>query len=217
MNEETGEEVNEVERIMENNLIFSINNKEKTAYVIDNYKASGEIFIPRSILHKDQDFIVTRIKEGSFKDCTTIDSISFPDDSEIDTIEKDAFYNSSLKLLFIPSSISNLNEGWCRGTPNLNLIKLCPNNERYIYLNNSMIIEKNDKMNDIYDKIVFARRDIKDIIIPTFIKNIGSYSFSETLLEKVEIPFQITKISEGSFTNANNFKKLKFQIIQNLK
>lgn len=53
MDKETREEANEVERIMKNNLIFSINNKEKTAYVIDNDKASGEILIPRSILHKN--------------------------------------------------------------------------------------------------------------------------------------------------------------------
>ena len=50
-----------------------------------------------------------------------------------------------------------------------------------------MIIEKSDQTNDKYDKIVFARRDIKEIIIP----------------------LQITKIGEGSFFKCKQFQKVE--------
>mgnify|MGYP002472169943 CR=1 FL=1 len=41
-----------------------------------------------------------------------------------------------------------------------------------------MIICKTSETNENYDKIIFCRRDIKEITIPSFIKTIGSYSFS---------------------------------------
>ena len=37
-----------------------------------------------------------------------------------------------------------------------------------------MIICKTSETNENYDKIVFARRDVKEIMIPSFIKTIGS-------------------------------------------
>lgn len=48
------------------NLIFDFNDNDKTAMVIGNNNLSTKIFIPHSIKHNDQDYIIIGIAEGSF-------------------------------------------------------------------------------------------------------------------------------------------------------
>lgn len=62
-----------------------------------------------------------------------------------------------------------------------------------------MIIGKEDKKSDIYDVLVFVRRDADDVQIPSFINRISSYAFSEAIIQKVSIQSHITYICEGAF------------------
>lgn len=53
--------------VKEDNIIYCLNEDDKTANVIDNDKACHEIIIPRSIEYEEEEFITTAIKENSFK------------------------------------------------------------------------------------------------------------------------------------------------------
>ena len=57
-----------------------------TANITESPKASGVIFIPRSIKYKSQDYLVTSIKNCSFMNNHNIKSIDFPEDSALRSI-----------------------------------------------------------------------------------------------------------------------------------
>lgn len=180
------------------NIIYDLNVQCKTACIVDNKNASGDIFIPKFIQHKSQNFSVVSIKNRSFEKAA-IKSIEFANDSDVYLIEKDSFINSTIEKIVIPASISDLEEGWCRGTPKLINISIMPNNQRFCYFDETMIIGKKDLIDIEYNTIHFVRRNIEDIIIPSFIQRIASYSFSECLLKNINIPANVTTISEGAF------------------
>lgn len=65
-----------------------------------------------------------------------------------------------------------------------------PNNRHYIYFDDKYILGKTDEKKDEYD--------IKEVLIPSFITQIGSYAFSETLIDKISIPSNVTRILKGA-------------------
>ena len=59
----------QVKEFKVNELFFSLNEEDKTAEIIgfQSKLSNNKIFIPRSITYNSQEFIVTSIKENSFK------------------------------------------------------------------------------------------------------------------------------------------------------
>lgn len=68
----------------------------------------------------------------------------------------------------------DLEEGWCKNAYKLKMTDIDPRNLRYSNYEGKMLICKQSETNENYDKIIFCRRDIKEITIPSFIKIIGS-------------------------------------------
>ena len=196
--------------ITKDKLSYELNYEDKTANVVNNEQASGQIFIPRSIEYGQDKFVVKIIKQKSFENSNTIKSIKFMLNSEVNVIEKEAFLNSTIEFLQIPKSIFKLEEGWCRGTSKLKNIQIDSNNEIYINVDNKMIVGKSDKEKLEYDELVFVRRDIKTLLIPSFINKLCKYCLSETLIENIYIPSNIIEIGEGAFYNNNKLKKVEF-------
>lgn len=182
-----------------NNLIYLLDEEKQTAFVIGNKSNEKTVFIPKSIEYEEKEFIITKIKEGSFANSTIIQSIQFSYDSEVHTIERKAFSNSSIEKMTIPSSISDLQKEWCFGTPNLKDINIMPQNKYFIYFDDKFILAKSNQNQDEYDVIAFVRRDIQKVTIPNFITKIDSFAFSESLIEEIYIPDRIEQICEGAF------------------
>ena len=137
---------------------------------------------------------VISIKEGSFEDSKSIQSILLNEKSKIQKICKNTFLNSTIESLSLSANVSDLEEGWCKGTSKLTKVMILPNNKHFMNIDNKFVIEKSDKSSDEYDTLIFVRRDIKDCTIPSFIKEIAPYAFSESLIESIFIPSQIERI-----------------------
>lgn len=223
-------------KITQDNIVYSINENEKTAWVVDNESAYGDILIPHSIKHESNEYIITKICENSFAKSKSIKSIQFPVNSEIKTIEKNAFENSSLKSISIPSTLIELNDGWCSGTSKLTKINISQNNQRYLLYDDKIIIGKKSIENDeMHEILVFCVRDIKMIQIPNFIKIIGPYSFeyctelqnvefssnselriieyrsfSSCIIEKIKFPVHLEKIGGESFNCCEKLSEIEF-------
>lgn len=135
----------ESSEIKQNNLIFVLNVDCKIAGIVGNDNASGDIFIHSSIKYKTTEYTIKRILKYSFKNSKSIRLITFPADSSIDTIEKEYFSNSTLESISIPSSLLVLKECWGKFTPNLTKVTIMPNNPNFTYIDNQMIIGKEDK------------------------------------------------------------------------
>lgn len=171
-----------------NGLKFLLNENDFTAQIINSPCAKGDIFIPKSINYESNDYIITSIQKNSFVNNEEIVSINFDENSEIRSIGENAFYHSSIKSISIPPSLEKLEEGWCRFALYLNDIFLSPNNNSYKYLddNQKIVVGKSNPNEDNFDTLVFGCRDIDRLKIPSTIKYISSYAFSECRIKCFE-------------------------------
>lgn len=185
-------------------LTFQINEEEKTAKVISSQAIRNDIVIPRSISFNNQDYIVTCIGKGSFYKNALV-SLSFPDDSKLETIEKDSFEDSKIKSISLPESLKELKKGWCNGTYNLINVSIHPNNKS-ISKKNKMLFGKTEENVDSFDAILFAERNIECVIIPENIKEIRAFSFSgcDNIEEfKIMELSQLSSIDKEAFSYSN--------------
>lgn len=139
-----------------NGLSFELNSNDFTAKIINSPNAQGSIFIPRSIKHLKQEYIITKIGIGSFKCNKKITTIRFPNNSELCTIDKCAFYNSTLTSIQIPPHVSSIGE---------HAFFLCFNLKEIIFSEDSELKS--------IDKDVFARSSVEQIFIPPSIEFLG--------------------------------------------
>lgn len=261
---------------------FILNEEEKTAFLLCNISAKGDILIPRTVNYKLKSFLVTKIIENAFKYSKDVKSIQFPLDSELECIErrsffacslesiiippkvteipescfylcknlkkiefsedskltmidKLAFYQCPIESLSIPATVTDLKKGWCNGTLDLTTIKIHPKNQNFIYFDGKFILGKTDEKSDIFDELVFARRNIEDALIPSSIEQIADFAFNNckklkkvefennsklkiigkssflfSSIEKVLIPSHVKQISESAFSFCNFLKKVEF-------
>ena len=214
-------------------LKYLVNEKEKKAEIVGYYEGRNIFLIPRSIRFESQEYIVQSISKNVFKFCKNIKSIEFSSDSELKIIEEGAFTFSSIESIFIPASVIDLKVGWCKFSDKLTTVKVDPRNSRYLNYKDEMIICKTTETNENYDKIVFCRRDIKEITIPSFIKIIGSdafadcsqlqrldissnselqiidkYAFSISSIKSIFIPPHVTKICKGAFNRCEQLQRI---------
>ena len=158
---------------------------------------------------------VTYIGNGAFIWCEKLQNFEIPDNTDLQIIDKYAFSRSSLRRISIPSDILALKNGWCAYTPNLtevNIIQRKTENIKY-FDNKKFIVGKTDLSSDEYDILIYARRDLVQVNIPPFIKEIGSYAFVYCSFERILIPSQVEIIDEGSF--AVNGKLKVVDILEN--
>ncbi|KAK8840508.1 hypothetical protein M9Y10_030716 [Tritrichomonas musculus] len=183
------------------------------------------------------------IKFHTFSGCPQLKTVEFPCDSELRVIGKSVFTNCPLEYLTIPSSVRKFESDWCFRTLKLNNIKIHECYSRNIsYYDDKFIIMKTDIKSDNYDILLFARRDIKNVIIPSFIKYFANYSFnyclqiktvefeknsqlsainnfafSESSIESITIPSSVTEIKPYSFYSCKNLKFIQFHYDSQLK
>ena len=60
-------------------------------------------------------------------------NIIIPNDSQLQVIEKEAFRGTLIENIFIPSTLSDLQDGWCSGMSKLKNITINPENKHYKY------------------------------------------------------------------------------------
>lgn len=73
-------------------------------------------------------------------------------------------------------------------------------------MNNELLLGKSEKNSNEFDAIHFARRDIKEVIIPSYVKSINQFSFSDCKhLTKVEFYHnsKLNSIGKYAFNNAS--------------
>lgn len=157
----------------------NLNKNDFTASILSFQFNSDKIFIPRSINYELNEYNITSIDSFALFENKTINSIQFSDDSEVRLIKQNAFMNSSLKYLNIPSKFEYFEDNWCYLADKLIEIKISTTNNNFCYLDsdNKIIIGKSDLSQNYYDTIVFGCRNIQKVFIPNYIKSISSSAF----------------------------------------
>lgn len=189
---------------------YSIQKKEKTASLIDVEKEDeSEILIPRSVTYESHEYPITSISKDAFN-YMYIKKIDFPDDSQIQKIENNAFTNSTIEILTIPSSVIELEYGWCNETE-IGKIIVSPENKRYSSIDEKLILGKQTIEDDEYTNLVFSVRNIEEILIPDFIKIIEPYAFNFSSIKKIIIPSSVQVICKCAFEKCSHIRIFKFQ------
>lgn len=167
---------------------------------------------------------VREIETNAFNQCFDIIDFNIPINSELVTIRKEAFYNTPIEHLYIPSKLVNLEDGWCTFTKDLFDIKISPDNKAYKMFpedDGQIIVGKSDLNSDVFDVLVFVCRNILYVTFPPNIKKIAPFAFTDLSITNVSIPHQITIISNSSFSDCHSLSKVEIpqnsqlQIIEN--
>ncbi|KAK8871348.1 hypothetical protein M9Y10_007069 [Tritrichomonas musculus] len=109
------------------------------SYLIGKSDKKSDIFDVLYFVRRNIEFafipsFVKYVEQYSFDNCDNLISVEFPVGSELKTISKNAFFDSPLKQITLPSSIEELQSGWHNGFSNLNFIKIVNNEKKNIAL-----------------------------------------------------------------------------------
>ena len=145
------------------------------------------------------------ITNGTFKNCSSLKTVNIPDN--VKTIGDDAFYNTAIPEIELPSNVNLIGKNAFRGCKNLKSVTL------------------NDALTSIGNNAFYDCDALKEITIPNNVTSLGTYAFADCeILEKVElgsglteipayafnlcpsitdmvIPYRVSKINNNAFTN----------------
>lgn len=169
--------------------------------------------------------------------CKYLKIVDIQTDSKIECFDELCLVFSQIEKLYIPSKCVFFGRGWCFNINTLNEIIISPDkpNLKYLDNNHKIILGKSDENIDEFDSIVLTCRDIKEIIIPSFIKTIKSFAFenckklvnvefppdsnlevietaafSDTSLERITIPKKVYKMQDDVIDMSANLKQIEF-------
>ena len=154
---------------------------------------------------------VTQICERAFSLCKKLKCIDFDVNSELQTIQPELFAWSSIEKLTIPSSVCNFESGWCNGLFDLKKVVISPNNHYFMNIDDKMIIGKSDLNSDDYDVLLFVSQGIEKVVIPSFIKQISDFSFSNSLIKSILIPSHVKRICKSAFSGCKQLEFVEFE------
>lgn len=98
---------NHMQTILQEGIEYSINEKENTASVINCISYKSSVIIQRTIKQESKEYIVTSISKGAFEK-SEVKTVEFEANSELRTIEQNAFCNSKLESITIPSHVTQI-------------------------------------------------------------------------------------------------------------
>ncbi|KAK8898945.1 hypothetical protein M9Y10_001237 [Tritrichomonas musculus] len=181
-----------------NQVCYLLNNDDQTAVVGYSSSAKGDILIPKFVEVESIEYTIIGIQNQAFINNNSIHSVSFADDSEVQFIGQNVFCNSSIQSFSIPASLKQIPEGWCCDVRKLTKLSVSPSNPNFEYYDNKILISKRDNE----EIIIFANRNIREIVIPSKVTRIGEFSFSDCF-KLLSIQFsndpQIRSISKNAF------------------
>ena len=172
------------------------------------------IFVRRDATDVKIPSFVRHIDYSCFDGCSRIETLTFGHDSELRSIRKLAFANSSIKKLTIPSKFETFEEGWCEDSTKLNEIIISKENPNFITDENHFVLGKSSdaKESTVFDILYFAPRKINKVCIPSFVKHLNSYAFDQCLnIESFEFEENSELVSIGIYCFFEcNFTKISF-------
>lgn len=131
---------------------------------------------------------IKKICDSAFFSCESLSEFEFESDSELEIIDYSALSWTAIEMIRIPKRCVDINNQWCRHTPELNKIVVDPENLRFKNYDDNLIIGKSNLESDDYDVLVSCARNVHRIIVPSFIKKIAACTF-ENCNDLVSIEF----------------------------
>lgn len=137
--------------------------------------------------------LAKKIGDYAFSLCSLLESITLSDNLE--TIGKEAFKDTNISEVFIPSSVTDIGEKALE-TGNIKKINVDENNQYYTSVDGVLF---NKSITEIVDYPNCAESDFYSV--PQSVSSIGEYAFygNHTSLKTIIIPDTVTEIENGAF------------------
>lgn len=132
---------------------------------------------------------VVVISESAFSNCVKLINIEINNDTHLERIGDYAFDKTRLSSISIPSNMRNLSFGCFINAVFLTKINVIPRNnvENIKFVDNMYLLGKTDLKSDIFDALLYVRRNATEVTIPSYITDVVSYSFNQCrVLRKIE-------------------------------
>ena len=75
-------------------------------------------------------------------------------------------------------ALKELRKGWYQNTSNLVCIELSKENKNFLMIEDQFLLGKSNEKSDDFDILLFVRRDVNEVKIPSCVKEIDGYAFS---------------------------------------
>ena len=160
---------------------------------------SGDIEIPLSVSYKNDIYNVTSIGSSAFSGCSSLTSVNFGENSQLESIGSSAFSGcSSLISITIPGSVTSIGE--------------------YAFYNCSLLTSvtfgENSKLESIGSYAFEYCTSLTSITIPDSVTNIGSYAFQScSSLTSITIGDSVKSIGSSAFSGCSSLESITLPFI----
>ena len=207
-------------------IYYSITYNHEVRVVKNPYTYKGAIAIPSCITYRGDTYSVTSIDQYAFAKCKGLTSVSIP--NSVISIEKYAFYGSSVTSVTIPNSVKEIGywafmdceslskvhitdlETWCK----INFKGYASNPLKYahhLFLNGKEIKDLvfPNNMETVKGWAFDGCSGLTSVTIPNGVKFIGEQAFQGcSSLKSVSIPNSVKLIDEWAFHDCSGLKTL---------
>lgn len=118
---------------------------------------------------------VKYIKSWAILNKPNLKELQFQENPEFKINGPNMFSNNPIQKLIIPENITEIDSSNFNNICALTKLQLSSKNTNFIYLENSFLLSKSGE--GVFDKLIFARRDVEVVNVPDYVKEIGCYAF----------------------------------------
>lgn len=169
-------------------IYYTITGSGTVSVVKGTYDYDGDVTIPKTVSNGVETFNVTGIGEGAFRSCGELVSVTMPEG--LTSIGKEAFYQSSIKTVSLPSTLSSMGASAFRECRNLTGIVLP------------------DALKDIKEYAFYQCTSLKTMTLGSQTVTIEQYAFEQTAIESVTIPSSVTRIKQCAFSSTSKLRSI---------
>lgn len=153
---------------------------------------------------------VCEIGDNAFEGCVKLKTIEFKEDSKLRTIGNNVFKNTQIETISIPPKVDDIKENCFKNNQHLKTINISKDNKHYNYVNDCLLLYKNNAENTEFSTLVFVRQDVEKVILPRYIQKIENNAFEGC--NKL-VYLEILKESKLNYINRYVLSKIKLKEI----
>lgn len=211
---ELGDLLSTVDRIPADH--FKRNEEISEVVLKDNIKIIGSgAFMYSSITKFVADSNLEVIESETFSRCKSLKVVDLSKATKLTTIQTEAFYNSGIETIILPSSVANLGRGVFEDCANLKSVDLGDslrtlNRATFSGCASLTDVKLPSTLRQIGSDVFKYCKSLTHIDFPPKLFNMGEEAFSGTGLTELRLPRRLARIPRRCFIRCKGLTKVEF-------